>query len=230
MARLPRLAFAGRPHYLVQRGHNGAPVFLDAADRAAYLAILREAAATHRVAIHAYALGDTEIRLLATPDEAPALSQWMQAVGRRYVAGFNRRHGRSGTLWSGRFRSTVVEDAQVMDCVRHIEASAESTESDGGAPEAGASSAPHHAGVRTDPAIKEHAAYWRLGNTPFDREAAYRRLQETPLPERVTRAIADAVQQGWPLGSAEFKGELSKHTARRLHPLTKGRPRKSAVD
>src|SRR5437764_337892 len=109
MARLPRLAIAGLPHLVIQRGHNGQIVFADAVDRASYRAALREAAGKAGVAIHAYALLDAQVRMLVTPESPQALSSLMQSVGRRYTAGFNRRHGRSGTLWDGRFRATVID-------------------------------------------------------------------------------------------------------------------------
>lgn len=228
MARLPRLALAGRPHYVLQRGHNGSPIFVDADDRQAYLQILKEAVAAHGIALHAYALADTEVRLLVTPTEADGVSRLMQAVGRRYVARFNRRHDRHGTLWSGRFRSTIVDDSHVVDCVRHVEtAGGLGDEARAGlaAGDVQWSSAAHHAGVRSSPLIREHPLFWSLGNTPFDREAQYRRLLEAPLDEALGRAIDASIEQGWPLGADEFRLRLAAETARRLHPLKRGRPR-----
>lgn len=228
MARLPRLALAGRPHYVLQRGHNGSPIFVDADDRQAYLSILRESIAAAGIALHAYALGDTEVRLLVTPLEADGVGRLMQAVGRRYVAGFNRRHGRSGTLWSGRFRSTVVDDTHVIDCIRHVETHGDPVGNQlgsGGSTSDEWTSAGHHAGLRASPLIREHPRFWTLGNTPFDREAHYRRLLAEPLDPALATAIDAAVEKGWPLGSVEFSRQLAAETARRLHPLKAGRPR-----
>ena len=231
MARLPRLALAGRPHYVLQRGHNGSPIFVDADDRQAYLLILKESIAAAGIALHAYALGDTEVRLLVTPSEADGVGRLMQAVGRRYVAGFNRRHGRSGTLWSGRFRSTVVDDTHVIDCIRHVETHGDAasrvqvSQVPQGSTSDAWTSASHHAGSRASPLIKEHPRFWTLGNTPFDREAQYRRLLAESLDPALATAIDEAVEKGWPLGSVEFSRQLAAETARRLHPLKAGRPR-----
>ena len=93
MARLPRLCVPGWPHLLVQTGHDGQAVFRDDADRVLFLDLLREAAATHGVTIHAYGLLDSEVRLLVTPSAADSLSRLIQAIGRRYGSHFNRRHG-----------------------------------------------------------------------------------------------------------------------------------------
>ena len=109
MARLPRLSAAGLPHLVEQFGHNGQAIFIDAADRVAYQSALSQAAAECGVAVHAYCFDKARILLLATPRDSEGLSRVMQRVGRRYTATFNRRNGRSGTLWSGRFRTTVLQ-------------------------------------------------------------------------------------------------------------------------
>ena len=122
MARLARLAVADQAHLIIQRGNNGQAVFVDSRDRENLLQMLCQAAAENRVAIHAYALTDNEVALLATPDEARGLSRMMQALGRRYVVGFNRRHGRTGTLWEGRFRATVIEAERLLQaCTCFVE-------------------------------------------------------------------------------------------------------------
>ena len=102
MARPPRLSIAGLAHRRHPARHNRQPIFLDDEDRLAYRrAALRESAALHRVAVHAYVLMNDHLHLLVTPPTAEALSKMPQAIGRRYVAAFNRRHGRIGTLWDG---------------------------------------------------------------------------------------------------------------------------------
>jgi putative transposase len=123
MARQPRLVLPGYVHYVLLRGHNGAPVLEDAADEQAFVAALREALQGTDVQLHACALLGSEVRLLLRPPLAEALSRLIQTLGRRYVAGFNQRHGRSGTLWDGRFRAAVIEPgARCLLALRHLEA------------------------------------------------------------------------------------------------------------
>lgn len=230
MARLPRLSIAGLPHLVDQRGHNGQAVFLDAADRAAYRAALAQASVDCGVAVHAYCLHGSRVLLMATPREAASLSRMMQRVGRRYTAEFNRRHGRSGTLWAGRFCATVVEPATgLLAGMCHVESDAaiagDAAEPDGER----VSSVAHHLGLAVDPLVSDHELFWSLGNTPFDRHAAYRLLVLQPLPEAQRRRFDDAVRKGWALGSAAFIARLATVSARRLQPLSPGRPRKAAV-
>ena len=236
MARLPRLSAAGQMHLMIQRVHQGRSLFGDPADRQAYLLCLAEAAAKHAVAIHAYGLTPAEVRILATPAQAQALGHLVQFIGRRFVAGFNRRHGRRGALWEGRFRATVVEPIEYfLPCLRYVEGvvdgTAEIKPRDAVADDAPWSSAGHHAGHRTDPFITEHAQFWSLGNTPFEREAAYRSSMHQPRAPAEAEGIAIASLHGWVLGSEEFVRTLGAQLDRRLRPLRPGRPalRKSSA-
>lgn len=227
MARLPRLAVPGELHYVVQRGHNRQPVFLDDADRAAYLQSLRDAAAEHRLSLHAYALLDTEVRLLATPQAADSLSRAMQALGRRYVAAFNRRHGRSGTMWEGRFRAAIIESERYfISAMLLVEDAPLQAGLTAAAGTWAWSSAAHHLGARRDPLITDHPLYWGLGNTPFEREAAYRHALEAGVPLADGKALQDASVKCWALGSPAFLSRLTDLTERPLVRRARGRPRK----
>ena len=224
MARLPRLSVGGWPHLLALCGHNQQPVFLDATDLELFRSFLGEAARACGVAIHAYALSTHQVRLLATPAEADSLGRMMQTLGRRYGGHFNRRHSRSGSLWDGRFRATIVEpERYLLDAMRLLE------EADAGTGDSlGASSRAHHVGQQGDPIVSDHTQFWALGNTPFDREMAYRRLLDQPLRETERTVLNQAMLKGWPLGSPNFVKNLSAVTERRLTPLRRGRPPKLA--
>ena len=230
MARLPRLCVPGWPHLLLQTGHNRQPVFLDDADRTLFLGLLRESAAAAGVTVHAYGLFDSEVRLLGTPGTSDGLSRMMQAVGRRYGTSFNRRHARSGSLWEGRFRATVVEPEQhLLACMLYAEGMTQGGDSGTQLGRGSWSSAPHRLGERVDPLVADHLRYWSLGNTPFDREAGYRAMCQRGLTRKEVDAITEAVSKGWPLGSSkDFKVRLTELTDRRIEPLRRGRPPKSA--
>lgn len=218
MARLPRLVVGGQAHLIIQRGHSGAAVFNDDVDRAAYVAALRETAATEGVQLHAYALLGTEVQLLATPAEPQALSRLMQALGRRVVAAHNRRHGRSGTLWDGRFRCGVVEPGETrLQALCLV---------DGASAETGVTSAPHRLGGPRDAALANPPEYWQLGNTPFEREAAYRALLDAGAPPAASM-LRRAALGGWVAGSAGFRAHLAAATSRPAQPRPRGRPRKT---
>jgi putative transposase len=230
MARLARLAVANQAHLIMQRGNNGQTVFVDSRDRETLLQLLRQAAAENRVAVHAYALTDNEVVLLATPDEASGLSRMMQSLGRRYVAGFNRRHGRSGTLWEGRFRATVIEAEPLLQaCTCFVELAPLRAGLVGSVRDYPWSSARHHLGLASDPLVSDHPLYWAIGNTPFEREAAHQQLLERALTTQQTIEIAEAMRKGWALGSDSFKAAIEAKTGRRVRAGRRGRPRSSVA-
>ncbi len=109
MARLARLYVPEQPQHVILRGLDQQPAFVDDQDYELFLDCLRTASRDHQLAIHAYALMPGAVHLLVTPRDESSLPKAMQAVGRRYVAHFNRRYVRRGTLWEGRYRATVIE-------------------------------------------------------------------------------------------------------------------------
>lgn len=228
MARLPRLIVPDQLHHVVQSGNDRQQIFLDAEDYEAFLKWLRDASKLFKVAIHAYVLMPNHLHLLLSPTDQTGLARMMQWVGRYYVPYFNRKYKREGTLWKGRYKATVIESEQYfMNCCRFIELNPIRNEIAAEPSEYRWSSYSHHVGTRQDPVITDHPEYWALGNTPFDREAAYRELMEQPLKDREIEQIRESTAKGWALGSAAFKAALEKKTKRRLSPAKKGRPIKA---
>ncbi|MDO9094287.1 MAG: transposase [Rubrivivax sp.] len=222
MARLPRLEWPGQMHYVILRGHGALTspgVFTDAADRLVFLAALREAAAAEALRVHAYALLHDEAQLLVTPNAPGALGRLVQTVGRRYVSAYNRRHGRRGSLWAGRFHSAVIEGgALALATLRLV---------DGASTEPGASSAGHRIGAALETWLSDPPEVWALGNTPFEREAAYRTLLAQGVRPEEAVALRRAALGGWVLGSAAFVASAERITARPAAPRPRGRPRNS---
>ena len=225
MARQPRLVLPDQPHHVLQRGNDNQPIFRDDDDHRRFLEFLRESAKFYRVAIHAYVLMPNHVHLLATPTDEDGLAAMMQKVGRLYVPWFNNKYGRSGTLFQGRFRTSVIDaDAYFLACVRYIELNPQRNQLAFDPLEYPWSSYAHHAGVRPDPLITDHAKYWALGNTPFQREAAYIELAQQGMSGQELDAINAAVLKGAPLGSHAFMLELERRTKRQILPAKRGRP------
>jgi putative transposase len=225
VARQPRLAVAGELHHVLMRGHNGDAVFADDADRTAFVELLREPAERLGVSIHAYALLTAEVHLLVTPGEAEALARLMQSIGRRYVALFNRRHARHGTLWDGRFRTSLLDaNTLLVQATLHIEALPVRAGLAEAAQDWPWSSAAHYTGHRRDPLVTDHALYWRLGNTPFERERAHalalNESQQAAEDPRFGQAVAKSVV----LGPAGFVHRIAESLGRPLTSRSRGRP------
>ncbi len=222
MARLARLSLPGHLHWLTQRGHGGCTVFSDDADRALYAGLLREAAAGEQVRLHALSLAGSEVQLLATPPQPQSLSRMMQALGRRYVSAHHRRHGGSGTLWDGRFRCAVVEPGTtLLDALCLIDNLALAH----GAPWADA-----RRGAGLQSLLVDPPDYWQLGNTPFERQAAWQRRLQVGLSDSRVQALVSAARGGWVVGSPGFAAQVAAQASRRAVPRPRGRPRKAAPE
>lgn len=227
MARLPRLIIPDQPHHVIQRGNDRQAIFRDASDYGIFLGWLRESSKQFNVAIHAYVLMSNHLHLLASPSDLIGLGRMMQWVGRHYVPYFNHKYQRSGTLWQGRYKTAVIDSERYfLTCSRYIELNPVRAGMVSGPADYQWSSYLHHIGTRTDALVTDHPLYWALGNTPFEREAAYKSLAEQALTSEELDKMRKSAGQGWALGSEEFKSQLEKHAARRVSPGKAGRPYK----
>ena len=227
---MPRLAVSGQPHLVVQRG-GGEPVFRDDDDHRRYLNDVHQAARSCNVAVHAYCVLADCAMLLVSPRDAADLGRFMQRVNRRYVLGFHRRHGGSGPLWAGRFAATAIEpERYLLACIVMIEQAPVRAGFVARAAQWPWSSARHHIGHRDGGAswgVTVHPCWWRLGNTPFEREARHAIELGSLLREEQVNELLRAARSGWPLGSAAFIAEAARANDRPAQPRPRGRPRQN---
>lgn len=175
MPRKPRQFLPGMPCHLIQRGNNRSSCFLATVDYLDYLAWLRGYASRFEVAVHAYVLMTNHVHLLVSPGSRGAIPRMMQSLGRCYVRRFNDRHGRTGTLWEGRYRSVpLTEESHVLACYRYIELNpvrAGMVKLAEGYPW---SSYRGNTGRKHDPLLQPHDSWRGLGRDRASRCEAYR--------------------------------------------------------
>lgn len=225
MARLSRLTLPGHPHHVIQRGNNRQAIFAVTEDYQTMLDLLDENARKFSVAIHAYVLMGNHFHLLATPETPNGLPQMMQAVGRTYVRYFNDQQNRTGTLWEGRYKSTLIQtERYLLACMAYIDLNPVRAGMAAQAKDYPWSSHAHYIGLRTDKLATPHALFWALGNTPFAREAAYAELVQAGISTGQQQALTDSALRGWALGSPDFVENLQKKTTRRVSKGAPGRP------
>jgi putative transposase len=227
MPRLPRLFLAGQPNHVIQRGNNRGAIFFAEDDRRRYLAWLGEALASEGCALHAYVLMTNHVHLLVTAVAEQAIPRVLQSLGRRYVRHVNQRYGRSGTLWEGRFKSTIVDsETYLLACHRYIESNPLRARMVADAADYRWSSYRHNALGEADALLTRHAVYEALGGSSEARCAAYRALFREGLEDPILATIRDATQRGWAMGSERFQQEIGVALRRRADPPQRGRPRK----
>lgn len=201
MPRIARIVVPDVALHVIQRGNNRSPCFLGGSDYRTYLRYLRKYAAQFGCAIHAYCLMTNHVHLLLSPRSAMACGQLMKHLGQCYVQTFNMAHGRSGTLWEGRFHSCLVPtEDYVLACYRYIELNPVRAGMVSSPEQYPWSSFDANALGREDALITRHAALEAIGRE-------YRSLFDVPLDNRVAEEIRKATRNGQRLGiSAKRRG------------------------
>jgi putative transposase len=227
MSRPPRIEVPGVPLHIVQRGNDRADCFFGDIDRRYYLKCLAEAASARGCEVHAYVLMSNHVHLLVTPKTKGAASAMLQDLGRKYVRTVNRAHGRTGTLWEGRFKSSLIDtEKYLFACHRYIELNPV---------RAGMATAPadypwsshaYYAGFRPDRVITPHRLYTALSADPEARRSALLAMFKVAIPQAETESLRTAINRGWALGSEPFLAEMQRQLGRSIRPPRRGRPLK----
>lgn len=230
MARLPRYVIPGQPQHIIQRGNNRQAIFAAEADFQFFRDALVDAAGKHGLAIHAYVWMTNHIHLLATPEHEDSISKVFQSVGRKYVQYFNYTYKRSGTLWEGRYRATVVDSERyLLTVMRYIELNPVRADMVAHPRDYAWSSyranAQGEVGLNLD-WVTPHREYRRLGKSPAERQEVYRQLFRASIPKDDLQAIRDCTHKGWALGRGRFIKKVETLTQRRAASKGVGRPRK----
>ena len=230
MARLIRCCPSGFPLHIIQRGNNRTCCFADEQDFACYASWLRDYARRFQVRVHAWVFMTNHVHLLATPATDNGISHLMQALGRRYVRYFNRRHDRTGTLWEGRFRSSLVQTSNyLLACYRYIEMNPVRAQMVDKPSQYRWSSYRCNALGIDATLCSPHEEYLNLGRYKAERIRVYRELFRTRVRSDLVNDIRTAVNRGLALGDPEFKLEIERAVGRRVTPAAMGRPRTSDV-
>ncbi|MEO8305170.1 MAG: transposase [Betaproteobacteria bacterium] len=214
------------PLHVVQRGNNRGPIFRGIADLTFFRQCLVHLSGQHGVAVHAYVLMTNHVHMLVTPALATSLPRMMQGVGRVYVKYFNRVHERTGTLWEGRYKATIVEnDSYLLTCMRYIELNPVRANIVQRPEDYPWSSFRANACGAPDDLVERHSLYETMGCSPEERCLSYRALFQAAIPERDIHLIRDSTQHAWALGSRAFRRTIAS-VSRRAERLPLGRPRK----
>ncbi len=226
MPRKPRFTLPGIPQHVIQRGNNREPCFLSEMDYHRYLQDLQKSAEKYPCQIHAYVLMTNHVHLLVTPTKEYAISEMMQALGRRYVTYINRTYSRTGTLWEGRYKASLVDsEGYLLSCMRYIELNpirANMVQHPG---EYQWSSYAANAQGTEDKVLTPHSLYIALGGEDHERATAYRALFHQHVDDELLHEIRDALNHELVLGRSYFKDKIKQMTSRQVRIGTPGRPR-----
>jgi len=226
MPRKIRFNLIGIPQHVIQRGNNREPCFYNEPDYSRYLEFLEASSKKYNCRVHVYVLMTNHVHMLVTPMEEHSISEMMQSLGGRYVRYINKTYNRSGTLWEGRFKSSLVDsDAYLLTCMRYIEMN------------------PVRAGMVEHPAeyewssyrvnaqgdkgflIEQHPLYLQLSNDSKHRLIIYREMFKAFIQDDVLDEIRSSLNHELVLGRSYFKDKIEEITSRQTRLGLPGRPK-----
>ena len=230
MPRKPRIYQAGMPCHVIQRGNNRNACFYVEQDYLFYLECLRDACERYRVAVHAYVLMTNHVHLLMTPENAEGISRVMQSVGRRYVQYINLEYRRSGTLWEGRHKASLVDaENYLLICMRYIELNPVRANMVEHPEDYRWSSFRFNAQGESSVFLSPHPVYLMLDVDMAQRRYAYRSLFLSQMDDQDIHAVREAILFSAPLGNDRFKRQIESALGRSTGFTKRGRPSRGSL-
>lgn len=228
MARLPRYTIPEQPQHVIQRGNNRDIIFVAEEDYRFYLEKLHDACEKYSCILHAYVLMTNHVHLLITPLTEDGISKVMQSLGRYYVQYFNYQYKRTGTLWEGRYKATLMDSEQyLLICYRYIELNPVRAGMVKHPSEYPWSSYHFNAMGKSNELLTPHILYKRLGKNNLLQEKAYRELFRNHIAKKTLEDIRTATNKAWVLGNDRFHNKIEKLIERQVKPKARGGDRKS---
>ena len=228
MPRPARLNLAGIPQHITQRGNNRQACFFANNDYKLYLSLLTKACRKHQCMVHAYALMTNHVHLLITPEIPTGVSLVFRDLGRDYVRQINKTYQRTGTMWEGRFKSSLVDsESYCLACYRYIELNPVRAGMVKHPSEYRWSSFNANAHGGLSGLLTPHESWLTLGDDEVCRQTAYRELFKETLDQRQIENIRHGVQKGIPTGNTRFKRKIEVALSIKLGDGKRGRPKKS---
>ena len=228
MPRKPRIILPHHPVHIIQRGNNRSATFYTEDNYRFYLDALSKASRRYGCAVHAYVLMTNHVHLLLSATTEAGISAFMQSVGRRYVRYLNNTYNRTGTLWEGRFKSSLIQDDHYyLTCSRYIELNPVRAAMVNHPGDYLWSSYHYHGLGETDTIIQPHPLYLELGKTMKERARRYRDLFETHIDSTMLDQIRTVANKEQVLGDDRFKEETGLKLQRKIENYSHGGDRKS---
>ncbi|MBU0503557.1 MAG: transposase, partial [Candidatus Omnitrophica bacterium] len=225
MARRPRLFVSDVPYHVVQRGNNKIPIFLADQDYRIFLDTLQEAKTKHPCFIYSYCLMPNHFHLLIEPKEDNNVSLLIKLLGAKYVRYINKNYERSGTLWEGRFKCSLIDkELYFLTCLRYIEMN------------------PVRAGIVNSPELYRWSSYrvravgersfivdmdhWydNLGSNAEERQNKYRQFFQNSISDSALQLLREMTNKNGIVGSVNFKTRVEQFVHREIVIRSAGRP------
>ncbi len=196
MARLSRIVLPNQPLHIMHRGNNRQDIFESEEDMARIIEDISLSLSKTECYLHAYVIMSNHLHLLITPKDKAQLSQFMQSMANRYVRYFNATRNRTGTIWEGRFKSSLVDSEHYLFTLyKYIEMNPIKADIVKNSADYPWSSYRHNALGKIDPLITEHPLYRELGDSAALCNARYQTIFDSANTEIQEEQITAATMR-----------------------------------
>ena len=223
MARKVRIFVEDTAQHVILKSIDNITLFKEKQDYIMFLEILKELSLSHDMALHSYILMPQYFEFLATPKHTTALSKYMQSLGRKYVGYFNKKYNRTGTLWEGRYKASLIEDKNYLfEVMRYIEQQADKNYI--------FSSINKNLFGKIDPIVSQNELYKKLAYTDDKRLEKYSEFFYSAQDRTKKEFIGSCLEKQLVTGSVDFINTLQKLIGITLISRERGRPKKETEE
>ncbi len=222
MPRIGRVVAPNMPHHVFQRGHNRNAVFVDDGDYAYYLDTLANWASQLQVKVYAWCLMTNHVHLLLDPgDDITSIGLLMKRLAGRQTRFVNKRENRTGSLWDGRYKMSIVDsDAYFLQCCRYIALNPVKAKMVIRPADYRWSSYRENAGLLPSAIVDRHG-FTSLSGVDFE---GYRKYLAKHTPSSKAAFISQRLESNRLTGGNGFVEEIELRTGIRLEYKRPGRP------
>ena len=223
MARKVRIFVENKSQHIMLKGLNDLSIFKDKSDYKTFMDMLELLSSNYDVEIHSYLLKPSYFEFLLTPKYEYSLSKFMQSLGRNYVGFYNKKYNRTGTIWEGRYKSSLVEDENFLfDVMKYIENNPLGEDT--------FSSMEKNLLNKKDSIVTQHKLYKKLGYTDLQRIEQYAKFFNSNRDADKEKFIATCLEKQLVTGSLEFVKDLEQKIGVTLTSKSRGRPKKQIIE
>ena len=223
MARKVRIFVQNYAQHILLKSLNGLTLFNDEADYEAFKSILEELNNNHEIKIHAFVMMPQYFEFLATPKHEDSMSKFMQNLGRNYVVYFNKKYNRTGTIWEGRYKSSLIQDEVFLfEVMRYIERRSIVNNA--------FNSIHKNLFNKNDSLVCQHDLYKKLGFTDKERLEKYSLFFNQKIDIQREEFIVTCLQKQLVTGTIDFIKDLEQTIGMTLISKNRGRPKKQTQE
>ncbi|MEA3354517.1 MAG: SapC family protein [Campylobacterota bacterium] len=227
MARKLRVFIENTPQHILLKGLDNLELFKDSEDYDKFLSILEELIINKSININAYVLMPAYFEFTVTPLDADSLPKFMQSLGRKYVGYYNKKYNRTGTLWEGRYKSSLIEDTvYLFEVMKYIESLPVYENVTSNAQDYKYSSIHKNLFNKKDSVVTYHQLYKKLGYTQQDRIEKYGEIFNKAIDQEIYHFIKNSLDKQHVTGSKQYIENIERLVGMTLSSKKRGRPKK----